>query len=276
MRNYKKEILAQIKKAGIKLPKNADLDGFCNTIVKQSLAVKVPVKDLVDEFIQLQQSPQPLIQEPEESPAEAVSKEDVQKVLTPQESIRIAYYPIITGKAAFRHAFDLRQLCIDRRLPYARQSRMIKESFEEWNKYYTDIIDKETMDKLENQLEDFLAGAGWDVQYLWFTVNQELKKSYPELNAEYDVLTPLYVCISLMDFTRQKEKEYADLLEERTGIRPAFPEQKSIKKLRTALDEISGKYKLDATPMIKLAIAVINNRLQELVFNDVERINDEW
>lgn len=79
-----------------------------------------------------------------------------------------------------------------------------------------------------------------------------------------------------MDFTRQKESEYADLLEERTGIRPAFPEQKSVKKLRAALNEISGKYSLDATPMIKLAIAVINNRLQELVFNDVERVNDEW
>lgn len=272
MRNFRKEILDQINKAGIKLPKNADLDGFCNTIVKQSLAVKVPIKDLVDEFIQLQQSPQPLIQEPGNSTTEAITKEDVQKVLTPQESIRIAYYPIITGKAASRHAFDLRQICIDRRLPYARQSRIIKESYEEWNKYYTDIVDKETMDKLE----DFLAGAGWDVQCLWFTVNQELKKSYPELNAEYDVLTPLYVCISLMDFTRQKEKEYADLLEERTGIRPAFPEQKSIKKLRAALNEISGKYSLDATPMIKLAIAVINNRLHELVFNDVERVNDEW
>ena len=132
------------------------------------------------------------------------------------------------------------------------------------------------MKKLEDQLEDFLAGAGWDVQCLWFTVNQELKKRYPELNAEYDLLTPLYVCISLMDFTRQKESEYADLLEERTGIRPAFQEQKSVKKLRAALNEISGKYSLDATPMIKLAIAVINNRLQELVFNDVERVNDEW
>ena len=276
MKNYRKEILAQIKAAGIKLPKNADLDGFFNTIVKQSLAVKVPVKDLVDEFIQLQQSPQPLIQEPENSPAQAITEADVQKVLTPQEAIRIAYYPIITGKAAFRHAFDLRQTCIDRRLPYARQSRIIKESYEEWNKYYTDIVDNDTMKKLEDQLEDFLAGAGWDVQCLWFTVNQELKKRYPELNAEYDLLTPLYVCISLMDFTRQKESEYADLLEERTGIRPAFPEQKSVKKLRAALNEISGKYSLDATPMIKLAIAVINNRLQELVFNDVERVNDEW
>lgn len=276
MKNYRKEILAQIKAAGIKLPKNADLDGFCNTIVKQSLAVKVPVKDLVDEFIQLQQSPQPLIQEPENSPAQAITEADVQKVLTPQEAIRIAYYPIITGKAAFRHAFDLRQICIDRRLPYARQSRIIKESYEEWNKYYTDIVDNDTMKKLEDQLEDFLAGAGWDVQCLWFTVNQELKKRYPELNAEYDLLTPLYVCISLMDFTRQKESEYADLLEERTGIRPAFPEQKSVKKLRAALNEISGKYSLDATPMIKLAIGVINNRLQELVFNDVERVNDEW
>ena len=276
MSNYKKEILSQIKKAGIKLPKNADPDSFCNTFYKLSLAVSVPVMDLVDYFIRLKQIPLPLIQEPEEIPAEVITKEDVMKVLTPQEAIRIAYYPIITGKAAFRHAFVLRQICIDRRLPYARQSRIIKESYEEWNKYYTDIVDKETMDKLEDQLEDFLACAGWDVQCLWFTVNQELKKRYPELNAEYDLLTPLYVCISLMDFTRQKESEYADLLEERTGIRPAFPEQKSVKKLRTALDEISGKYSLDATPMIKLAIAVINNRLQELVFNDVERVNDEW
>ena len=195
-------------------------------------------------------------------------------VLSPKEAIRIAYVPVIMTKAAYRFADRVTQTCISWRLPYAKQSRMIKQSKADWEQECDNSLSNEVMVKLEDQLNDFLAVAGWDVQCLWWVINQELKKRYPELEDEYPLLSDLFVCKSLLDYTRQKEDQFADLLKERTGVYPPHPVPWYIQDLRKALDGIYGRYTLDPTPMIKMAINVIDRKVENEIFTDVEVTND--
>lgn len=217
--------------------------------------------------------PQPV--EQTYSDGSSVVPDNLLDLISPQEALQMAYYPVIAVKAAFKFALDLCAKCASRRLPYNKQTREIKQTWIAWQNDWMSALDPSTMKKLDDQLEEFFALAGWDVQCLWFVINQELKLLYPQLDKEYDILTPLYVCTSLLDFARFKESQYADRLEELTGKRPHCPEAKEIKAVRTALAVIGGKYTLDPTPMIQRAIKVIDNRLAQTTFQNVTRNEDE-
>lgn len=243
-------------------------------IINTSVSSKIPLPQLITGCINAMKAEQKLqLAQPKDDGRNMV--EDLQKAVDPMEAIRMAYLPIITYRAAFLFAQELCKVCVARRLPYKKQTRIIKECNRMFEDDWVGSIDQSTMGKLEAHLQDFLCVAGRDIQTLWWVINQELKRLYPSLNGEYDTLTPLYVCISLLDYTKSVRDNFNRILDERTGRLSYTSEEPYIKQIRKALAEIAQEYTLDVSPMIQMAVKVISNKVDLYVFDDVKVTEDE-
>lgn len=195
--------------------------------------------------------------------------EDMLDKFSVEEAVRIAYIPIILTKAAFQFADFIRRQCIEGRLPYQKESRIIRQSLHDYERETLGQVNTEVMETLEKQVGYFFEEAGDNVQTLWYVVNGELKKRYPELSG-YDLLTNVYVCVSLLDYVRRFESSADHIIRQRTGLPYASVQNRQSTDVRNACLSIADKYRVKRTEMIDLAIRVIALKVDGMVVEIIQ------
>lgn len=198
-----------------------------------------------------------------------IKMDDMMKKFSLKEAIKIAYVPIILTKAAFQFADFIRRQCIENRLPYQKESRIIKQSLQDYERETLGQVNTEVMETLEKQVDYFFEEASSNVQTLWYVVNSELKKKYPELSS-YDLLTNIYVCISILDYVRKFESSADYIIRQRTSIPYASVQNKQSIDVRNACLTIADRYKVQKTNMINLAMRTIAIKIDKIVLEVTE------
>lgn len=190
--------------------------------------------------------------------------EDMLEQFSVEEAVRIAYIPIILTKAAFQFADFIRRQCVEQRLAYVKESRAIRQALHDYERETLGQVNAGVMDTLEKQVGHFFEEAGTNVQTLWYVVNSELKKRYPELSS-YDLLTNIYVCVSILDYVRRFESSADHIIRQRTGMPYASVQNCQSADIRNACLSIADRYKVERTDMINLAIRVIALKIDAMV-----------
>lgn len=189
---------------------------------------------------------------------------DLFQAFTVEEALKIAYIPIVLTKSAFEYADFARQICVAKRLPNAKESRIIKEAFAEYERGIMNELREEVKEGLENKMEYFFDEADREIQTLWYSISGELKKEYPELD-NYDLLTNIYTAVAILDYVRKFECSAAIEIMRRTGTGYACMENKYSIRVRNALLKIAGKYTMKNTDMLKLAIRVLAIKVDGMI-----------
>ena len=186
------------------------------------------------------------------------------QAFTVEEALKIAYIPIILTKSAFEYADFARQICVAKRLPHAKESRVIKEASAEYDREILYELREEAKEGLEAKMDYFFDEAEKEIQTLWYSINGELKKEYPEL-ANYDLLTNIYTAVAILDYVRKFERAAAVEIMRRTGTGYACTDNKHSIQVRNALLSIAGKYTMKNTGMLKLAIRVLAIKVDGMI-----------
>lgn len=198
---------------------------------------------------------------------------NLMKQLTPKEAIRIAYIPIVVGNACIMYATQIADLSARIRLPYKKECRSIREHCNLYVKEAIGAVSHEVLKKLDDQTASFFSEAGDSVQTLYWVLRQELSKKYPELD-DYNLLTLIYVYKSLFYYILDFQNKSDRLVRERTGTSFFSKSDPNLKPIMDALEVIGSKYTIENTSMINMAMKVISNRIDGLIFSDIEITND--
>ena len=213
-----------------------------------------------------------------ETDLDGVGIMDIMKEFSVSDALKMCYVPLVISQAAYRFATLICDQCAREQLDYRKQTRILRECAKS---YAVDVIGsdkRKLVDALDNELTGWMDNEQHDITTLYFCVNQELKKQYPELS-EYDMLTYIYMSLALLGYVKfmdiQYDKEISQLLHRpyHTG------ENHHNIKARKALSEIAGYCKIDLdTEMISRAIKVIGIKMDTFSFSDhqqTEEANDE-
>lgn len=200
------------------------------------------------------------------TPTDEARYAHMRQTFTLEESLRMAYVPVLLTKSAFRFAEDVCRQCVIHKLPHKSQTRIIRSASQEYiHSTLGNVVSRSTLDILEEKTDLVFRNAGDDVQTLWFVVNQELKKSHPNLDEEYPFLTDLFCAVSLLHYVRHYEYHCDMMVRQRTGIHNAtFSVQPTI-DVYNALLSIAGNYSINHTSMINLSVRIISMKVDEIV-----------
>lgn len=191
-------------------------------------------------------------------------------LLSFEESVKMAYIPVLLTKAAFRYAEMVATMCAQNRLPYVKEVREIRKAIGEYHSQSFGNISSKALLALENETEEFFDMASTDVQTLWFVVNQELKTRYPELDKEYDLLTYLCIGIAMLRYVRKFEIASDTMLSRRMGEHMCCAPNKYSLVVWKMLEKIADNHKVDGSDMINLSLRIIRKKADELLENRIE------
>ena len=190
----------------------------------------------------------------------------MRQAFTFEESLRIAYVPVLLTKKAFRFAEGVCVQCAASKLPYQRYTRIIRAASDSYIRQTLGAtISKSTLQILENRTDLLFDRAGDNVQTLWFVVNNELKKQHPELDHEYELLTNLFCAVSLLNYVEKYERVVDMTITQRNGLKNATTSVQEVTDVKNALLSIADKYKICHTSMINLSVRIIAIKIDTIV-----------
>lgn len=189
---------------------------------------------------------------------------DLLAAFTLEESIKIAYIPIILTKSAFQYADFARRICVEKRLKFNKESRSIRQAFEDYNRHTLCLLAAETRDMLASQVDNFFDEADNYLQTLWYTIKNQLMKQFPDIG-NYDLLSNIYMAVALLDYVHKFERAAGMEFHRRTGADYMSMVTTESVQVREALMSIAGLYQMDGTEMICSAIRAIALKTDKMV-----------
>lgn len=192
------------------------------------------------------------------SPSDLLDKIPVETVT------KIVYIPIIVSRAAFEYADFACRLCAEKRLDFRKQTRTIKEQVAEYERKTIGLVGRNIQEFLEGSVDSFFEEAHDHIWKLQMSVQQEMKKQWPELT-DYSLLLNLYMCVILIDFVRRFERASSKVIQQATMNPYVAIENEYLMQIRKACIDIAGKYRLPNTDMIRLGVKILAMNIDRMV-----------
>lgn len=190
--------------------------------------------------------------------------------LTVSERIKTVYIPLILTQVIFRYIEVISAFCAKNKLPYKNEIRLLKCLVKDYSFNNFSEVSSDSMKSLENQVNGFFDEAGHDVQTLYFVINSELKRRHPEL-VEYELLTYIYMTISLIDFTHEYIRNSSRIVNEKTDyVLMSDGLQVETRKMRSILISMAKGYNIQSTKMIELAVRIICNKVDDAIMEIID------
>lgn len=194
-----------------------------------------------------------------------ITARDLFDILSLEESAKMIYIPFILTDISFRYIDEFIKFSVSKRLDNKKVVRKLRENMKEYGYSRNKDIDLDAAKKLSEQVDSFFETVNWDITTLYFSINSELKKCYPEFE-DYEYLTYLYMAVSLMKYVRQFEHEYENIIQQRTKIPYVSIANVSVENIRCLCETQLNDTKIESTPIIDLAIKIIAKKLSEIIF----------
>lgn len=143
----------------------------------------------------------------------------MREAFAPDELARIIYMPFVVAESAILEAEKGMRMLADKRISATRKMcRKAKEQIQEYRRAVRNRFEPSDMDNIGHISELFQDQSRMAMQNLWFSINGDLKKEYPEMN-DYEPWTTLHMSLHLFALVDRLEKTYNKTLARRMNIR---------------------------------------------------------
>lgn len=184
--------------------------------------------------------------------------------LPEEEALRLAYIPVIITKLTLCYIDTVISHCVANRLPYNKIVRELREYIKIYNNDIIGDIHKTSSDELKKLIGEFFDVNGRDMTTLWWVINQELKKKYPELDNEYEFLTMVYMPITMLHYLLNVGKEIDAMLRRRLVGASGSINSGAIFGMLRCLEKMVSDYKLETSSMVEIAVKVISRKVDAI------------
>lgn len=187
------------------------------------------------------------------------------KKLPKDKALRLAYVPVIITKIAFTYIDKVISQCVKRKLPYSKPIREIKEHIRHYNEDLLGGVSKHSLNQLDELIKSFLDKYYLDMTSLWWSINQEIRRRYPEIEKEQsEFITAVYMPISLLKYMMSVGYSLDRMLKETMPGQTGSIVPMDVKEIQKRLEGMVTNYKLEPTPMQEQAIKTIGKRIDAI------------
>lgn len=193
------------------------------------------------------------------------------ETLTIEEQMRVSFVPLIITQLAWNYAEDaMRCAARDKVSILKKLSRTLKMVH---NKYEDELkrdLDYRHVENVRKQTDMCIDELKRDLTILYFSVNQEFKRSTPEYPFDelrtYAIISTLFIDL-LSDYNKEVDKLLAKRLHDR-NIPPSIvpPLVEHLRTGMVAFAGVEGKFNYNDNN-VTMAVKVIENRLKSIEFS---------
>lgn len=136
---------------------------------------------------------------------------------TREENLLIAYAPLVITELSWRFAFKTVELAAHYRISELKKlSRTVKMMFEKQRGQYLKDLKPLHIKQIETQTDRFMQLSSSDLTILYFSINNELKKKFPDLSY-LDLRTEACRAMVMLKFHKEHQRKMDALIKERMG-----------------------------------------------------------
>ena len=195
-------------------------------------------------------------------------KDDVHTMLetfTWKENMMIAFVPLIISNIAFLYADKSVKYCADNRIPETvKLSRAVKHVKQEYIDSLRQDLDARHIERINEQSECFCEEYANDFTILWYSVNAEYKRCFPDDGLQ-SMRTDAYVSILMCRFLMEHNKRMDKVIEAKMGFAQSI-KNPYMDKLETCMDAYMGDNVIQDTPNIKACMRIFQRNLDAIDF----------
>lgn len=188
---------------------------------------------------------------------------------TKEEQTQIAIVPLVFYHIIWRYALLAVEQSVSHRVECLKKAtRLIRETKKQYDRFLAKDLDSLHTSALERQTDDFVNSCQKDFVIMYYTVNGEFKKAYP--NYPYDELrTYAIMALLLIRFVEEHNKRMDKMIAERLGsckstlLMPAIAALKTLMECFAGIDE---RFDFDSQH-IKLSMKIFENNVKSIEFD---------
>lgn len=187
------------------------------------------------------------------------------ETFTWKENMMIAFVPLVISHLAWIYAEKVRSYCAEQRIPETvKLSRAVKHV---WNEYQDSLkkdLNARHIERINKQTEQFHNLYANDFTILWYCVDSEYKKEYPDddlRNMHVDAFVSILMCRFLVDHNKRMDK----IIEAKLGFAQSI-KNPYINKLETCMDAYCGNYTIMNTPNIDACLRILQKNINDIDF----------
>ena len=194
--------------------------------------------------------------------------------LSKQEQVRATIVPLVIAHIAWDFADKVTSIAAQQRVSILKKlSRDIKSLRHDYDYRMRNSMSHSNIKEVEEQINMFESSIGMDIQILYFSVNNEFKRTMPNYPND-ELRTYAIMSVLFIDYLQEYNNETSDMLLERIPEKnlSRIPVSPVLEKLRKVMELVSGvskkfNYK---DRNIGLSMAVIKNRVNGIEFSVLE------
>ena len=147
----------------------------------------------------------------------AIDTNKMLDVFSFKENMEIAFFPLVITEIAWNFAFKVLDLAArDKISETKKMSRAVKMLREKYVKDCMIDLDRKHFDHITESTEKFMETCGKDFTILYFSTNNELKRTSYDL-PYLDMRTYAYMSLAMIDVLVEHNKNMDKLIQERLG-----------------------------------------------------------
>ncbi len=187
---------------------------------------------------------------------------------TREERLRMAYIPVVVAESIWEYIGKVLDYCAANRIREVRDlSRKVKDLRGSYYAYLRGSIDSDHLNKARECAENFQATFVGDMAIMWFTINNELKKNYP--NIAYDEMRTDALCAILLvrllkSFSRDTDAE----IQKRLGTEIASTLNPKLRYLDEIMDAYVGDYEINRTELIQRCEIILRRAMETIKYQE--------
>lgn len=196
-------------------------------------------------------------------------RKDVQERLskfTFAENMAIAFTPIILAELAW--SFALKAINgaakerIDSTKKLCRSLRFVRETF--LNEYKKDL-DAPHLKRIFDSSENFIEQCSMDLMLLWFSVNNDIKKNYPDIDY-VDIRTNAYISLVVLDVLDEHNKRMDELIKSKVGRSTPYRNPLN-EALRQGMEAFIYPISMERSQNVLNSMKIIHNNLARIKYD---------
>lgn len=201
-------------------------------------------------------------------------KSDVRNMLetfTWKENMMIAFVPLVISHLAWIYADKVMKYCADHRIPETiKLSRAVKHVRAEYIDFIKVDLNPAHIRRIEEQTEQFMQLYVNDLTILWWCVNGQYKKQFPDEDLK-EMKTDAFIGILMCRFLVEHNKRMDKVIEAKMGFAQSI-KNPYMDKLETCLDAYCGNQVIDCDSNINACLKILEKNINEINFevNDNE------
>lgn len=195
-------------------------------------------------------------------------KSDVRNMLetfTWKENMMIAFVPLVISHLAWMYADKVMKYCADNRIPETiKLSRAVKHVRQEYLYSLKVDLDSAHIRRIEEQTEQFFTLYAHDFTILWWCVNGQYKKQFPDCGLK-DMKTDAFIGVLMCRFLVEHNKRMDKIIQVKMGNGQSI-KNPYMDKLETCLDAYCGNQVIECDDNINACMKILEKNINDIDF----------